>query len=114
MQGNHYGGEGVSTVVEARLRHGPRATGDARRADVFFIPWRTRDMCVTLSAVQPFKRCGVDFSQGRDVPAMWRWLLQQPAFQESDGGDHFLILDPPRLIVRRPQLALPTSILLLH
>ena len=101
MQGNHYGGEAVSTVVEARLRYGPRATSDAQRADIFFIPWRTRNMCVQKSAVDGFKRCGVDFLQGRNVPGMWRWMLQQPSFQASDGSDHFLIIDPPRLSVRK-------------
>ena len=95
--GNHHGGETVAALLAARLQNSTRTTRDASAADVFFIPLSTRNSLVAQMAVRPWrKNCGVDFISGRNITRMWRWLLEQPSFQESDGSDHFLVIEPPK------------------
>lgn len=92
---NHHGGEGGSTVIEARLRFGNRNERYPEKADVFYIPFMSRNMCVNYGG-KPFRDCGlVDFVKMRNVTGMWRWLLEQPHFLQSDGSDHFLVIEPP-------------------
>ena len=95
--GNHHGGETVAALVASRLQNSIRATADASAADVFFIPFSTRNSCVLEDAVKHWRdKCGVDFISGRNTTRLWTWLLAQPSFKNSNGSDHVLIIEPPK------------------
>ena len=69
-------------------------------ADLLYIPIHQRNMCSasawsTHSAAYFAQQCGIDYLAVKDVPGMWRWLLQQPSFLRSNGSDHFIITEQP-------------------
>jgi hypothetical protein len=82
-------------------------------ADVFFIPIRHIDVCLAYhNAMAAFAKCGIDHGEHHDLPGMWRWLLQQPSFRDSDGSDHFLFLDLPFTHLRNENVRLPMTALI--
>ena len=95
--GNHHGGETVAALLAARLQNSTRTTRDASAADMFFIPFSTRNSLVREEAVSYWRDdCGIDFYSGRNITRFWRWMLAQPSFNSSDGSDHFLVIEPPK------------------
>ena len=69
---------------------------DPAQADVFFIPIRNTDVCLSHGNIMAaFERCGIDHGDHHNLPGMWRWLLQQPTFRDSDGSNHFMFSDAP-------------------
>jgi hypothetical protein len=63
-------------------------------ADVLFVPLHTRNVCNAYPR-SIWRKCGIDYHKHKDLPGMWRWLLQQPSFAASNGSDHFIITEPP-------------------
>jgi hypothetical protein len=54
------------------------------------------DVCLAYhNAMAPFEKCGIDHGRHHNITGMWRWLLQQPSFRDSDGSDHFIMVDLP-------------------
>jgi hypothetical protein len=98
----------VASVVHARLHDSPRRVKDAKDAHLHFVPLHTRNVC---SAVAPwgkgaqkyFAKCGLNYSQPRNITDMWKWMLQQPSFQASDGSDHFMMIEPVAFTVPEVQ-----------
>ena len=103
MQGNYWGihksgGGPVATFVHARLLNSTRRVAAAADALLKFIPLHTRNLCFAgdeSDSGAQLKACGVDFGASKNIPGMWRWLLGQRSFAESDGSDHFIVLDAP-------------------
>jgi hypothetical protein len=97
--GNHYGGGATATVLEARLRRSNRRVTKPSKAHLFFIPLECRVTCQTGTGwlgdpLRPwFQSLGYDYrpQQTRSIPDMWKWLLTQPGFRDSDGSDHFIV-----------------------
>jgi hypothetical protein len=88
---NHDGGFSIAPMVHARLAAGKRAVADPQDASLFFIPLYARQIC-RADAYTAMAQCGLDFSRYADPGPLWRWLLEQPAFRQSSGSDHFMIL----------------------
>ena len=95
--GNFRGGQDNMKTVRVRLETGYRRVFDPREAQLFFLPLEVFDACQAgKRRVQAVNReCGVDYRHHNDFLAMWRWLLRQDAFTQSDGSDHFLITEFP-------------------
>jgi hypothetical protein len=100
--GNHDLGGSLATAMHARLQASDRRVTDPARADLFFIPLESRHTCATSTGFRGdeargyFERCGYDYRDRaqRTIPDMWKWLLTQPSFRDSDGSDHFVIIEP--------------------
>ena len=76
----------------------PRRVSRAAKAHLKLIPMHTRNVCFAgdhRGTMDPFQDCGIDYEAGKDLPGMWRWLLAQPSFSQSNGSDHFIVIDPP-------------------
>ena len=98
--GNFRGGQDNSKVARARLQTGYRRVFDPNEAHLFYLPLEVYDVCqADKRSFRDFhKGCGLpfrDLTVTHDFPAMWRWLLAQPAFAQSDGTDHFLFTEFP-------------------
>jgi hypothetical protein len=100
--GNHNRGGSLAPMLHARLAGSPREVADPARAHLLFVPLDSRLTCHTATGWQgdqarPYlERCGYDWRSRttKSIPDMWKWLLAQRSFAQSDGSDHFIIIEP--------------------
>ena len=99
--GNHAGGESLALMLQGRLASSPRVTTDPSQAHLKFIPLHTRNVCsrhyITgkRNVTAFYETCGLQYEGRNALPDLWHWLLKQPSFAESDGSDHFIVIEPP-------------------
>ena len=100
--GNHGGGEDIAAIVHARLEKSYRRVSQPEDAHLKFIPLQTRNMCFAGDnyTLTEFEGCGINFQASMNLPGMWKWLLSQPSFVNSNGSDHFMIVEPPFFIAQ--------------
>lgn len=90
--------------MHARLIDSPRAVTDPSQANLFHIPFYSWQYGHPHSFAR-YRKCGVDYVGYGDIATnLWKWLLQQKSFQDSDCSDHFIVLAEVRdaiQVVRR-------------
>ena len=95
--GNHRSGSDIVKMMRARLADSDRVVTDPAEADLFFVPVEAFDACYAKKswAQTVMRECGTDYKQYSDLQGMWRWLLQQDTFRQSDGSNHFIFAEFP-------------------
>jgi hypothetical protein len=90
---NHDYGSDVAMLLQGRLTASQRLVSDPAQADLLHIPYYSWQFDRPRMFAK-MQKCGLNWYDYDDpAPKLWKWMLQQESFKQSDCSDHVIVIN---------------------